>query len=137
VTSLLSKARESADSDLTTAYAATKDPFLASGLEEPSCRFRFLQCLPYLRERGLEVAVATCVGSVPELVEDDVTGLLVPPQKPEAMAAALRRLIAEPLLRTRLGIAGAQRVRQEFTLPRMIAETESIYQDALRAGLGR
>jgi hypothetical protein len=32
--------------------------FLASGLDEPSCRFRFLQYLPYLRERGLEVAVA-------------------------------------------------------------------------------
>lgn len=71
--------------------------------------------------------VATQVGSVPEIVEGGVNGLLVPPGDADALAAALSRLIAEPDLRGRLAAAGKQRVEQDFSLPRMVAATEHVY----------
>jgi glycosyltransferase involved in cell wall biosynthesis len=64
---------------------------------------------------GLPV-VASAVGGVPELVEDGVTGVLVPPEDPAALAAALVRLLADRELRRRLGCAGRERVRDRFDL---------------------
>lgn len=59
--------------------------------------------------------VSTLAGGIPEVVEDGVTGLLVPPAEPEALAAALRRLIGDAPLRRRLGAAGRQRYLARFT----------------------
>jgi len=79
---------------------------------------------------GLPV-VATEVGGVPELVEDGVTGFLVPPRDPEALAEALQKLIADPELRRRMGQAGHEKALKEFTLARMLRETEKVYQEVL------
>ena len=62
---------------------------------------------------GLPV-VASDVGGVPELVVDGVTGLLVPPGDPAALAAALERLLADAALRRRLGAAGRERAEERF-----------------------
>jgi len=75
---------------------------------------------------GLPV-VATRVGGVPELVEDGVTGFLVPPRDPDALAEALQKLIADPELRRRMGRAGREKALKEFTLDRMLRETERVY----------
>ena len=56
---------------------------------------------------GLPV-VGTNVGGVPETMQADVTGLLVPPRDPAALAAALERLLADPELRKRMGAAGRE-----------------------------
>jgi glycosyltransferase involved in cell wall biosynthesis len=64
---------------------------------------------------GLPV-VASRVGGVPELVLDGETGLLVGPGNPEGLAGALRRLLADPQLRRRLGDAGHAQVREHFDL---------------------
>ncbi len=61
---------------------------------------------------GLPV-VSTAVSGIPELVRDGQTGLLVPPEDPAALAAALRRL-TDPVLRERLALAGQVLVAQEF-----------------------
>lgn len=53
--------------------------------------------------------VAHAIGGVPEAVLDGQTGLLVPPDNPDALTAAFARLIADPALRHRLGAAGQQR----------------------------
>ena len=58
--------------------------------------------------------VSTAVSGVPELLEDGRNGLVVPPEDPRAFAAALERLIRDPELRQRLGVAAEQRVRAEF-----------------------
>jgi len=79
---------------------------------------------------GLPV-VATRVGGVPELVEDGVTGLLVPPKDPDALAEALQKLIADPELRRRMGEAGREKALKEFTLDRMLRETEKVYEGVL------
>jgi glycosyltransferase involved in cell wall biosynthesis len=65
------------------------------------------------QSQGLAVA-ATAVSAVPELVVDGETGSLVPPDDPAALAAALLRLIREPVLRHACGAAGAARVRAQF-----------------------
>jgi len=64
---------------------------------------------------GLPV-VASAISGIPELVEDEVSGLLVPPRDAAAIARALRRLAAEPALRDRLGRAARNRVLAEFDL---------------------
>ncbi len=58
--------------------------------------------------------VATAIGGTVEQVVDGKTGLLVPPGDPEAMAAALARLIEDPELRERMGRAGRERFLQCF-----------------------
>jgi glycosyltransferase involved in cell wall biosynthesis len=71
--------------------------------------------------------VATRVGGNPEVVEDGVTGILVPPREPEALAAAIARLIDTPSLAQAMGRAGRHRVAEHFTLDRVANETESLY----------
>jgi glycosyltransferase involved in cell wall biosynthesis len=58
--------------------------------------------------------VSTTVSGVPELIDDAVNGMLVPPDDPPALAEALVRAIEAPQLRRRLGAAGEQRVRSQF-----------------------
>jgi glycosyltransferase involved in cell wall biosynthesis len=60
------------------------------------------------------VCVSTAVAGVPELLDDDQNGLVVPPEDPRTLALALERLIRDPEMRRRLGAAAEQRVRAEF-----------------------
>ena len=60
--------------------------------------------------------VATAVSGIPELIEDGVTGLLVEPRAPQALAHALARLIGDPELRGALGDAGFARTTTHFSL---------------------
>lgn len=60
--------------------------------------------------------VATDVSAVPELIEHDRTGLLVPAGESAPLAQALQRLISEPDLRRSLAIAGEARVREHFSM---------------------
>ena len=59
--------------------------------------------------------IASRVSGVPELIEDGTSGVLVPADDADALAAALARLIGEPLLRLRFGRTGANRVRTAFS----------------------
>ena len=65
--------------------------------------------------------LATRFSAVPELIEDDVTGRLVPPADPVALAVALQTMISDPALRARLGAAGLERLRERFALDACIA----------------
>ncbi|GGF51262.1 colanic acid biosynthesis glycosyltransferase WcaL [Aliidongia dinghuensis] len=66
--------------------------------------------------------LATEVAAIPELIETERTGLLVPPGDPAALAAALDRLIRHPALRERLAAAGHARVRERFGFKTTIDE---------------
>jgi len=72
--------------------------------------------------------VATRAGGIPEIVEDGISGLLVPPRDAHALAEAIVRALRDPALRERLGEAGFNRVRDRFTVERMVAETDAVYQ---------
>lgn len=65
------------------------------------------------------------------VVRDGVTGLLVPPGDPNALAAALRRLAADSALRERLGAAGERRWRDEFTPARTTPALLALYRRVL------
>ena len=71
--------------------------------------------------------VATRVGGIPEAVEDRVSGLLVPPRDPPALAAALRRLAEEPGLARALGQAARARVERDFSAAGMVERTLAVY----------
>jgi len=60
--------------------------------------------------------ISTCVSGIPELIVDGVTGLLVEPRAPAALAEALARLIRDPSLRRTLADAGYERTTTEFSL---------------------
>ena len=60
--------------------------------------------------------VSTRTSGIPELVEEGVTGLLVPPENPQALADALERLAHDPELGRRMGRAGREKVLREFDL---------------------
>ena len=63
---------------------------------------------------------------------DGETGFVVPPRDPQALASAIARLIEDAALRERMGIAARARVRQEFTLDRMVDRVMLVYDDLLR-----
>jgi len=71
--------------------------------------------------------VATKTGGIPEVVDDNVTGFLVPPRDHTAMAKAILRLLADADLRQRMGAAGLARVRERFTAEQMVRNTLRAY----------
>lgn len=77
---------------------------------------------------GLPV-VATDVGGNGELVAAGETGLLVPPENPEALATAMARYLDDPLLSRRQGRAGRARVESRFSLETMLQAYDRVYQD--------
>ena len=72
-------------------------------------------------------AVASRIGGIPEVVEHDRTGLLVPPGDSEELAAAILTLAADPRLRSRLGDAARREFQRRFRAERMVAEIEALY----------
>lgn len=79
---------------------------------------------------GLPV-IGTYVGGVPELVQDNVNGLLVAPRDPMALRAAIERMITEPGLRDRLGTRASRITERGFTIANMAYETIRYYRRAL------
>lgn len=77
-------------------------------------------------------AVSTELGTGTSFVnQDGVTGVVVPPGDPAALAAALQRLVADPALRRRLGEAGARRAHAVFSRDAMVEGTLAAYRAAL------
>ena len=78
--------------------------------------------------------VASAVGGIPDLIDDGVTGLLVPPSDAEALATAVTRLLTDRALAARLGEAAA-RAAERFSFERVVTETEALYR-SLAPGAG-
>jgi glycosyltransferase involved in cell wall biosynthesis len=73
--------------------------------------------------------VATAVGATPELIEDGVHGLLVPPEDARILAAALDALLGDPARARRLGAAARRRARERYSRAAMVRRFEAFYQD--------
>jgi glycosyltransferase involved in cell wall biosynthesis len=76
-----------------------------------------------------KAVVATNGGGVPEIVQDGVTGLLVPMGDAEAMAQAIRILLRDPERRLRMGARGRDRVMQNFTIDITARKVEAVYRE--------
>jgi len=75
--------------------------------------------------------IATRVGGNPELVEDEISGLLVPPGDPAALAKAILRLVEDPHLAQSLAHGAQQRVSSRFSKDAMLAAIDALYHRAL------
>lgn len=64
------------------------------------------------------------------------TGLVVPPNDPRALAAAINKLLADPQRRAQMGERGRKRVREEFSSPAMVRNTIAFYQEAVELSEG-
>lgn len=78
--------------------------------------------------------VATRVGGTPEILEDEVSGLLVEPQNPAALAAAIERVLTDAALRARLVQGGRLRVAREFAFEARMRKEEAFYLRLLGGG---
>jgi glycosyltransferase involved in cell wall biosynthesis len=76
--------------------------------------------------------VATAVGGVPDLLEDGVHGLLVPPGEPRALADGVLQLLREPTTARQLGEQARARQQSEFTMDAMVRRFEDLYDELLR-----
>lgn len=74
--------------------------------------------------------IASRIGGLPDIVADGDTGILVPPDDPDALRAAMARLIADPALATRMGAAGRERVTG-FHASTVVGQIESVYEEVL------
>jgi D-inositol-3-phosphate glycosyltransferase len=72
--------------------------------------------------------VAAAVGGIRDTVVDDVTGRLVPPRDPTAVAEAIAALLRDSRQRAAFGAAGRERARSRYTWDRVAADTERIYE---------
>ncbi len=75
--------------------------------------------------------VATRTGALPEAVDDGVTGLIVPPRDPTALASAIVRLLQDKQLRDRLGEAGRRKLETELSPAAVIVQTLEVYEGAI------
>lgn len=79
---------------------------------------------------GLPV-IATDVGGSQEQVVDGVTGLLIAPGDPTALADSIEKLMDNPELRRQMGAAAAERLRNKFSLAEMTRKIEQVFSEAL------
>lgn len=80
---------------------------------------------------GLAVVNARIPSGVPAVSMDGVTGITVPPADPVALAAAINRLLDDPILAREMGNAGRQRVAERYSLEGMTKRTLALYEDVL------
>ena len=76
--------------------------------------------------------IATKAGALPEVAgKDGEVGILVPPADPDALAAAIKRLLSDELLRRKMGEAGRKRVERNFTWEKAAKRILEVYQELM------
>lgn len=79
--------------------------------------------------------IASRSGGIPELVEEGITGRLVPPDDARALAAAIEELVADPVRGLEMGARGRRRVEAHFTIDRFVSRTLAVYDDVTAGAL--
>jgi glycosyltransferase involved in cell wall biosynthesis len=93
-------------------------------------------CTSLLDAQRLGVpAIATAVGGIPDVIEDGVSGRLLPPRDPGALACAVLDALDRPDL-TEAWASAARRSVESFRAERMVEHTLAVYQDVLRERAG-
>jgi glycosyltransferase involved in cell wall biosynthesis len=81
--------------------------------------------------RARKPVVASCVGGIPEIVEDGLSGFVVPRAEPQALADAVLRLLKEPGRARRMGEAGRRIAVERFEIGQSVQALERIYRSLL------
>ena len=103
-----------------------------------------LLCMPSIHEEGMPnvlmegsaaglPVIASQVGGAPDLVEDGITGFLVPHNQVDSLADQLERLLVDPVLRQRMGQAGMEKMGREFSVEAMVKRMTKVYEDTFLA----
>jgi glycosyltransferase involved in cell wall biosynthesis len=90
-----------------------------------------LEGFPMIILEGMAMAkpiIATRIDGIKEQILDGESGILIPPRDPDAIVEAILRLSADKELSQNLGLEGRRRVENEFTVEKMVSETERVYQ---------
>jgi glycosyltransferase involved in cell wall biosynthesis len=99
--------------------------------------YREAQGLTILEAMALSrPVVASAVGGIPEMIDDGRTGLLVPPHDPDALAAAIVRLLTDHPYADMLARGGHDLVHERFCVELMVYAVEEIYDEGARAVRG-
>ena len=75
--------------------------------------------------------ISTMVAGIPELIRNNVDGILVPPSSVEELAAAIERLVLDETLRRQLGSSGRTRVIERYNLPHNLKLLASAFERLL------
>ncbi len=97
----------------------------------PSLREGFGLVLLEAMSRRLPI-VASHVGAIPEIVIDGETGILVEPRNVDELAKAMTRLLNDRALRKYMGLLGAARLEEHFSVERMVDGTVAVYEQVLK-----
>jgi L-malate glycosyltransferase len=84
---------------------------------------------------GLPTIVSRAGGNT-ELIEDGVTGLLVPPENSPALSAALLKLLRDPELARQMALRGHEFTIRNFSFERLVGEVDALYTDLLQRDRG-
>ena len=76
--------------------------------------------------------IGSAIGGITDIITDGETGLLVPPEDPAAIAAAIERIAKDSVLTERLALAGSRRVRERFGWDAITAAWQECYNAALQ-----
>lgn len=79
--------------------------------------------------------VATDVGGIPDVVDDGITGILVPVGDANALANAIQKLLRDPQLRTQMGTAGYKKISEQFSAATMVQKITDVYEEQIRLRL--
>jgi glycosyltransferase involved in cell wall biosynthesis len=71
--------------------------------------------------------IASAVGAHADMVIEGTTGMLVPPGRPDVLAARIRHLLSHPILRQAFGVAATDRAQSRYCPDRVAAETLAVY----------
>ncbi|MBC8501375.1 MAG: glycosyltransferase family 4 protein [DPANN group archaeon] len=83
---------------------------------------------------AMEIPIITSdICGVDELVEHEISGLLVPPKDPEAIANAIEKLLKHPELRKKMGAAGHKKIIKDFNIKKEVKKLEKILQMAINS----
>jgi len=99
-----------------------------------------VECFPYAALEAMAAAkpvVSSAVGGMPELVEDGLTGYLVPPRDPRSLAVRMVTLLRDAGLARQMGQAGRRRLEDRFPFEGMRARVEAELVDAVASGRRR
>ena len=77
--------------------------------------------------------VVTSVGGLPEIVNHNVTGIIIPPEKPEALADAILRFLKNPKESREMGIAAQREANSKFSRKTYVENTERIYRELVES----
>jgi glycosyltransferase involved in cell wall biosynthesis len=106
------------------------------GIADIFCLSSFAEGIPVVLMEAMAMempVVSTAIMGIPELIADEVHGLLVPPGRVASLTDALERLVRSPEARSRMGQAGRQKVLEEFDVRKSALGLKQIFERELSA----